>query len=221
MEFSGNLFSSPVVWTLSGLYLLILLYALASAPWRRLVGSGLLNVFFGSCVALLLLWTMRVAVNEQLTFHLLGVTVITLLFGWSLAVIISAVALAGVTFNSGGSWDLFALNAFTTGVIPAGLTLILLVVVRSRLPKNFFIYVLVNGFLTAGLAAMASGYLAVGLLVASGVFTLVELEQDLVPFFPLMFMPEAFLNGWLITILVIYRPQWVYSFSDRLYLDGK
>ncbi|MES9883092.1 MAG: hypothetical protein ABW185_19685 [Sedimenticola sp.] len=54
------------------------------------------------------------------------------------------------------------------------------------------------------------------MLVSGGVFTLAELEQGVMAFFPLMFMPEAFLNGWVITVMVLYRPHWVYSFSDRL-----
>ncbi|MEJ1375776.1 MAG: molecular chaperone DnaJ [Candidatus Sedimenticola sp. (ex Thyasira tokunagai)] len=221
MEFSGDIFPSPFLWVISVCYLLLFLYALYQAPWRRLINGGVLNVYFGSCVTLLLLWTMRVATNDQLTFHLLGITAMTLMFGWSLTVVLGGIVLGGVTLNSAGSWELFAVNAFTTSVIPATISITALVMVRSLLPKNFFIYVLVNGFLTAGLAALISGYLAVGLLVASGVFTLAELEQGLMPFFPLMFMPEAFLNGWAITMMVLYRPHWVYSFSDRLYLDGK
>ena len=49
------------------------------------------------------------------------------------------------------------------------------------LPKHFFVYVPVNGFLTAAL------------LVAS--YTFAELDQTLLPFSPLMFLPEAILNG--------------------------
>ena len=58
-------------------------------------------------------------------------------------------------------------------------------------------------------------------LVAQGGHTFGELNQTLIPFFPLMFLPEAFLNGWIITILVLYKPTWVSSFSDRHYLEGK
>jgi uncharacterized membrane protein len=32
---------------------------------------------------------------------------------------------------------------------------------------------------------------------------------------------EAFTSGALITVLVVYRPQWVTTFDDRRYLDGK
>ncbi len=103
------------------------------------LGGGVLNVYFGSCVALLLLWTMRVATNDQLTFHLLGLTAITLMFGWSLTVILAAIVLSGVTLNNAGSWELFAINALTTSAIPASLTMASLVIVRSLLPKNFFL----------------------------------------------------------------------------------
>ncbi len=221
VELSDGLFEGAFLWWVGSCYLLVLLYAFRMAPWRRLLGSDRFNVFLGSCVALLLLWSVKAEVNTGLTFHLLGVTVLTLMFGWSLGVIGSSLALAGVNLNAGAGWELFVVNAFTTGVVPVTLSQISLVLVRSLLPKNFFIYVLVNGFLTAGLVALASGYLAVGLLVLSDAFQLQELSQDFMPFFPLMFMPEAFINGWIITLLVLYRPAWVYSFSDELYLKGK
>ncbi len=60
----------------------------------------------------------------------------------------------------------------------------------------------------------ATGDLAAGLLVASGTYTFAELDQTLLPFFPLMFLP-AILNGWLLAVLVAFKPQWVYSFSDE------
>jgi uncharacterized membrane protein len=52
-------------------------------------------------------------------------------------------------------------------------------------------------------------------------FSLIELKQNFLPFFPLMFLPEAMVNGWIMTILVLYRPNWVGSFSDEIYLKGK
>ena len=113
------------------------------------------------------------------------------------------------------------MNAVTTGVLPVTLTQVLLVLIRSLLPKQFFIFVLGNGFVTAGLVGVASGYFAVWLLVIGGAYVLEHLQQSFLPFFPLMFLPEAFLNGWIMTVLVCFRPQWVGSFSDELYIKGK
>ena len=59
------------------------------------------------------------------------------------------------------------------------------------------------------------------LLILSGAYTFAELDQTFLPFFPLMFLPEAFLNGWIMAVLVAFRPEWVYSFSDEQYLKGK
>jgi uncharacterized membrane protein len=221
MELSSTLFSGNFTWWVATLYLFALLSALRMAPWRRLLDNEQLHVFLGSCVVLILLWHVRAQVDPAWSFHLLGVTFLTLMFGWSLALICSSIALAAVTLNLDHGWSGFFLNAIILGLLPITLTQVILVLVRSLLPKNFFIYVLVNGFLTAGFVALVSGYLVTGLLVYSGAFSMLELKQNFLPFFPLMFLPEAILNGWVMTILVLYRPRWVGSFSDELYLKGK
>jgi len=221
MTIDGALFTPAALWAATLLLALVLLAALRLAPWRKFRDSEQIHVFLGAVVALLLLWHMEAKVQPGLSFHLLGVTAITLMFGWSLAVIAATLALLGVTLNGGGGWDSFALNALVCGAVPITLTQILLILIRWYLPKHFFVYVLVNGFLTAGFVGVAAGYLAAGLLVASGAYTFAELDQTVLPFFPLMFLPEAILNGWLLAVLVVFKPQWVYSFSDEQYLQGK
>lgn len=221
MELDGGLFSGfirGVFWLIYGGTLGL---AARIAPWRRLREGEQLHVFLGSVVVLLMLWHLRVEVQPGLSFHLLGVTALTLMLGWSLALLASSLALMGVTLNGGHDWGGFALNALSTGVLPVTLTQVLLVLIRWYLPKYFFVYVLVNGFLTAGLVALVSGYLVTGLLVASGAYSYAALQGSVLPFFPLMFLPEALLNGWILTLLVLHRPNWVYSFSDEQYLKGK
>ncbi len=221
MEVAGSLFSESTHWWFGGLYLLMLVLSVRMAPWRRLLNSEQLNVFLGACVALILLWHVRAQIDPAWAYHLLGVTALTLMFGWSLAVLGTTIVLMAVTFNVTHGWDGFFINALILGVLPATLTQFSLVLARSYLPKNFFVYVLVNGFLTAGLVGLFGGYLASWLLVLSGTFSMFELEQNIIPFFPLMFLPEAILNGWIMTILVVYRPAWVGSFSDVQYINGK
>lgn len=221
MTIEGALFTPVALWITGVLYALALVAALRMAPWRKFRDSEQLHVFLGATVVLLLLWHMEAKVQPGLSFHLLGVTAITLMFGWSLAVIAASLVLIGVTLNGDNAWSGFAMNALICGVVPITLTQILLILIRWYLPKHFFVYVLVNGFLTAGFVGIVSGYLAAGLLVASGAYTFAELDQTVLPFFPLMFLPEAFLNGWLLAVLVAFKPQWVYSFSDEQYLHGK
>jgi uncharacterized membrane protein len=221
MTIDSALFTPFTLWVLNLLFGLALLVALRLAPWRKFRDPEQIHVFLGTTVALLVLWHMEAKVQPGLSFHLLGVTAATLMFGWSLAVISVTLILIGVTLNTGAGWDGFALNALLSGVVPITLTQVLLILIRWYLPKHFFVFVLVNGFLTAGFVGVVSGYLATWLLVASGAYTFTHLDQEVLPFFPLMFLPEAMLNGWLLAILVAYKPEWVYSFSDEQYLKGK
>jgi uncharacterized membrane protein len=221
MAIDSDLLSPVLILTMSLVYGLVLLGALRMAPWARFRNTEQLHVYLGLVVTLLMLWAMQVKVQPGLSFHLLGATAATLMFGWSLAVIATSLALAGVSLNAGGGWENFAVNAMLAGVVPITLTQVLLVLIRAYLPRQFFVYVLVNGFLTAGFVAVAAGYLAAWLLVLNGVYTFAQLNQTVLPFFPMMFLPEAMLNGWAMVVLVAQRPGWVYSFSDEQYLKGK
>ncbi len=221
MELNGAFFAPAFIWLFGLLYAFSLLAALRLASWRNFRHGEYLHVFLGAVMCLVLLWHMRAQVNPGLSFHLLGVTAVTLMFGWSLAVIATSLALLGVAINSGNGWDAFVINAMVTGVLPVTLTQVLLVLIRHYLPRQFFIYVLVNGFLTAGFVGILCGYLAAWLLIWSGAYTYAELDQTFLPFFPLMFLPEAMLNGWIMTAMVVFRPEWVGSFSDEQYLKGK
>jgi uncharacterized membrane protein len=58
------------------------------------------------------------------------------------------------------------------------------------------------------------------ILLGSGAYQVTKLANESL-FIIVMLFPEAFINGFLITVLVVYRPQWVASFSDKQYLDGK
>jgi uncharacterized membrane protein len=221
MTIDGALFTPLLLWVFGLVFALSLALALRLTPWRKFRDLEQLNVFLGAVVALVLLWHMDAQVQPGLSFHLLGVTAMTLMFGWSLAVIGASLALLGVILNAGTGWEGFALNAILSGIVPATLTQVLLILIRWYLPKHFFVYVLVNGFLTAGVVGVATGYLAAALLVLSGAYSFADLSESVLPFFPLMFMPEAFLNGWILAVLVAFKPQWVYSFSDEQYLKGK
>ena len=221
MELSGTLFSPVLRWWAWVACALVLLAALRMAPWRRLRDSARLHAYMATCIGLLVLWTLRTEVVHGLTFHLLGITTLTLMVGWSLAVLGASVVLAATVLGGTGDASGYPVSLLTVAVVPAALTQVLLVVVRGVFPRHFFVYVFVNAFLTAGLAALAGGCIAVVLLTLGGPYAFAELDQQVVPFFPLMFFPEAILNGWIITLMVALRPRWVWSFSDEEYLEGK
>jgi uncharacterized membrane protein len=221
MSLDPDLFSPTALWISNILYLIFLALALWLAPWRGILQARLTHVFFGATVVLMLLWQMEAQVQPGLSYHLLGLTAVTLIFGWAFAVLAAFLALVGIQLNGGMAWDGLALNALVSGVLPITLTLALLILVRTLLPRQFFVYVLVNAFLAGGVVGVAMGYTAAALFVLSGASTFDELHSTVLPFFPMMFLPEAMLNGWIMVMLVAFRPEWVYSFSDEQYIKGK
>lgn len=221
MEIDGGLFSTTLLFWQGGLFVVTLATALRLAPWRRLADSRQLHVFLGAVVALIGLWHMRGQLQPGLSFHLLGVTAITLMFGWSMAIMAAALALAAVSFNAGYGWAGYLVSYPVVVLVPITLSQLSLLLARRWLPRHFFVYVLGNGFVTAWLVGYASGHLAMQLLSLSGAYTLAKLNLTIMPFFPLMFFPEALVNGWIITILVLYYPSWVHTFSDEQYIHGK
>lgn len=221
MELTGELLSVGARRAFWIAYALALGLAIWLAPWRQLRRGTPLHLLAGATVGLMILWAMRTAVLPGLEFHLLGMTTVTLMLGWSFAVLAGSLALVGAALAGFGGWSGLPINAVLDVLVPATLTQSLLVLARSALPKHFFVYVFLNAFVAGGIAVLASGYVAVWVLVGAEAVRLDDLRQGFLPFLPLMLFPEAFLNGFLMSVMVGLRPEWVSSFRDEEYLHGK
>ncbi|MGB5451385.1 MAG: energy-coupling factor ABC transporter permease [Sedimenticolaceae bacterium] len=221
MEFSGELFPTSWLWSFGAVYVWLLGRALRWADWRRLTDQAQLNVFLGAVVCVLMLWTLRTEVQPGFSWHLSGMVALTLMFGWSLAIIAGSLALFATTIVGLNDWSGLMPSALVFIVLPATLTQVTLGLVRAYLPKHYFVYVFINAFLAGGLVAVLVAFTATGLLLAADAYSLNKLTDSYLLFLPLMFFPEAVLNGWLISIMVGFKPQWVGSFRDEEYLNGK
>ena len=205
MTFPDALF--PQVWALGAFVPLafVYLWCLRTAPWRRLADAGQLNVWLGTIVLLVLVWSMKAGVKPGLNLHLLGATMFTLMFGRELAIIGLSLVLAGVTLNNEllgrAGWEAFALNALVLAVLPSLMADAIRRAVERWLPVNFFVYVFVSAFFGAGLTVMATGVLASCLLWGSGVYPATMLGEDYLPYYFLLGFAEAWLNGALITLM--------------------
>ncbi|MFA7387067.1 MAG: energy-coupling factor ABC transporter permease [Thiohalobacteraceae bacterium] len=221
MNFPGQVF--PTALHIFGYLgaLVWLFWALRHLRWERLRENAFTHVYFGACVGALLLWSLQAGMPPTLHFHLLGVTVLTLMFGWRLAALAVTLILLGATVNGQGSWQSFGINLLAMGAVPIALSSALLHVAQRRLPHNFFIYIYINAFLAAGASILGTSLIGVGLLWLTGTQTLAWLGYHYVPYFPLMAFSEAVLNGMVMTLLVTLRPGWVSSFDDNLYINGK
>lgn len=219
MNFPDTLFTFP--WSVAawGLLGALILASAWSAPWRRLAEGDQFNVWAGAIVVLMLLWSMKAGVKPGLNLHLLGVTALTLMFGWQLAVLALCVVLAAVTVNGGAGWQSYGLNGLVMAMFPVMVSQALMRLVTRRLPANLFVYVFCAAFLGAALVTAATGVLAALLLWAAGVYGAETLLGEFLPYFLLLGFAEAWLNGAAITLMVVYRPHWVGSFDERRYLS--
>ena len=203
------------------LFVLVTAAALRAAEWRRLRDSADLNVWLGATLVVALLWLIRAGISPGLGFHILGVTVLTLMFGWAFAWFSLLLVLLLTTLYGLGGWETLAVNALLMGGIPILLTHGLLRLSQRYLPHNFFIYVLLNAFFVAGLSSLVAKLAVVGLLLLAGAQRFETVAYEYLPWLPMMFMSEAVINGMVMTLLVALRPEWVGSFHDDLYLKGK
>jgi len=202
------------------LYALILLWALWTADWQRLKDGRDANILFASCVLLWLLWLMSAGTLRGMEFHLLLATSAMLMFGWQFATLCVSVAQLCLTLTGKADWLSFPLNVLCNGIVPIWMSYAVYWATYTFLPKHFFVYIYMNGFIGGAMAMLASRLTGLGILIFSEVYRWQDLgEQPM--FIIVMLFPEAFLNGMVMTMLVVFRPEWVSSFSDKHYLKGK
>jgi len=218
MDIPSGLINSAWLWLSWIVYTLTVSYALYTAPWARMRERDSTNIYFGTIVVLLLFWNLKAGILPGQTFHFLGATMMTLMFGWSFAVLAMGVLVLISTFSGNGGWDTYALNAFLLGAIPITFTWLLLRVSQRRLPHNFFIYIFLNAFFAAVLGTILMGSASYGVLWVSAAYTSAELSGGFLPLVIMLAFPEGTLNGIAITMMVVYKPEWVATFYDKLYL---
>ncbi|WP_018717138.1 energy-coupling factor ABC transporter permease [Arhodomonas aquaeolei] len=218
MTIPADLFPASWLWLANALLAALLVAAVRRAPWRLLKRSELQHVFYASALLVALLWQMRAGIAPELQLHLLGMTSLTLMFGWRLAIVAGTLAAALSIVATGGAWPTLGISALLGAALPVAITHALSRVVERVLPAHFFIYVWVNAFLGAMISA-GTAYLCLIGLASAAAASAAALAPDYLPVLPLLMFPEGFINGAVMTMLVAYRPEWVSSFDDERYLN--
>ncbi len=205
-----------VTFLLSGATLAL---AAVRAPWRAWLGDHERQwVWLVSLGVLVGIWSMKAGFTPGLSLRFLRGTTLTLMHGWPLAVIGGALALAVLDVVGLAAWSSFGADLICVVIVPAVLTARIHELVHDRLPHNYFIYFFLTVFLGSALAYNAAGLARVALQAASGSLDSAHVGPEYFAVLPLMSFGEAFLNGMVMAMMVVYRPKWVMSFDDRLYL---
>jgi len=207
---------SVIASALGGLALAIALY---SAPWTVWLGDRERQwVWLGSMALLVAVWAMKAGITPGLSVRFLLVTALTLMHGWQLAIVAGALVLVVLSVVGIADWSLYGANLLCMAVVPALFTAWFHELVHARLPHNYFIYFFVTTFLGSALAFNLAGLVRVALMAASGTLDALHAGPEYFAILPFMSFGEAVVNGTIIGMAVVYRPKWVMSFDDRLYL---
>ena len=200
---------------------ILLWFAWRSGDLARLKDGARLNLFLGVAVALMVMWQIRTGVKPGLSFHMLGASLATLMFGFWRGWLATSLAALAAALTGKGNLAGLGLESLLFCAMPAAVTHHLYRLVDRRLPNHFFIYVLANGFFGAALAIGASALASTAVLALAGAYTLSYLLENYTVYFILLAWSEALTTGMGATLLAVYRPEWLETFDDERYIKNK
>lgn len=199
----------------------LLAYAAWVAPWSRLGGCSLTRVWHGGIVVVIALWSIQATVSGNFTFHLLGMAGLTLALGAPLALVSAAIVVAVHCGIQGGAWANVAVVWLTLCATAIAVNALILRLTHRFLPPNIFVYLFVVAFFGAALSLIVAGAVALLVLAGATELTVSRAFGQYAPYLLQLGFGEAMLTGMLITIGVVYRPQWVSTFDDARYLKPR
>ncbi len=207
--------------TVTGLLSLLICFFVS----KKLIFSQLVldkkcqHLVFGSAACVFILWMFRTGIYDGLNVHFLWLSALTLLLGFRWAIFSASIALLGVTIFGKESIDMLGVN-FLVGILaPISLTYGIYSLTFHKLPRHIFTYIFLCAFIPGALTIALKMLALSGYFYLDGLYSWHIIEDNYLMISTLMLFPEAMFNGMTITLLIIYKPEWVYTFYDRLYLD--
>ncbi len=192
------------------------------ADWRAIVRVPVRqHLLFASLFFLAALWLMSVRHIEGLLLHLSGMTAVTLLVGWRFALLVGALATIAYTLLSGQELAAAPLAWLVTVVVPASISRLLVYELRRVRFSNLFIYLLGAGFGGGILSAFGMSVAGLVALQLCDRGDLVSAALEAWPLIALIAFPEGFINGMVLSVLVVWYPDTVKTFDSVKYLGDE
>lgn len=197
-----------------GLTVVAFAFALALRPWRAVGASGPPWPWLAWWAVMPLLWGADRYAAVPVAQPLSGAALLVLMAGWPLAVL----GLAPVALVTMWMADLPAAEALHrlvwVGLVPATLAMALGAAIRRGLPNHLFIYILGRGFFATAIAGAAAGALSAAL---HGLPDGLQAGDLMLARF-LAAWADAFIAGMMVAIFVAFRPQWLATYADHIWL---
>ncbi|GJB20231.1 energy-coupling factor ABC transporter permease [Aeromonas caviae] len=201
------------------LWLVLLAFSLNASLLRTLGAHPLYqHLCLGGAIVLVPLWTLRAGLHEGLEIHFLGLTSLTLLLGWRLALLAPCLTLLLLAYFGVIPLVDIGWQALIGVALPVATSWLLFLGSWAWLPRHLFVYLFVAAFLGGALSISTKVIASALLMGVSGTYSWHTISADYLSIWPLLLFPEALLNGMTMTLLAVYRPHWVNTFFDREYL---
>jgi len=194
---------------------LALAVALACKPWRLLGHGGLVSPLLAALVITPWLWALPWLHRMPLQLQLSGACLIGLALGWPLAVPVLCLVALAAGLLAPLSWQQQADMALWLGIVPVTLSFLLGMVLRRWVWKHVFVYILGRAFLGTVLCMFITGALAQRM--GHGLNIAIDPDLAMVARW-LMAWGDGVLTGMMAAICVAFRPHWLATWSDQIYL---
>lgn len=208
--------STPAAILLAIAALLLCLEAARRARWNAGTGE---HLRWALATALVMLGhRMSVELPSGLTLHYLGSAFLTLLLGYPRA-LLSMAAVVAVEAARHDTWSHWGLRVLLSGALPIVTMWAIVTACRRWLPRNLFVFLLGCGLFgqfaaySVQLWASALVYLALAPSVPPA-FT-----DHVLAYALLLATGESWLEGMMVTLLVVYVPGSVRLFDEHFYLS--
>lgn len=222
MNLPAALFTHDWLLLANAAFALLLLRAVRRAPWHTLLGNPVMfNALVGLMVCLPVFWQLNAGIRPGFNFHLIGSTLFLLMFGWPIGLVMLSAVMLATWLYSGLELVTLGLNGLLMLAVPMICGQALLHLARTHLPKNFFMFVLFNGFFCAALATALMMAATSLVLLALGPYTWPQIQYHYLIPAPILIFAEAFATGAVITAFTVSQPEAVMNFSVDEYLTGK
>jgi uncharacterized membrane protein len=219
----GFLYTPLPLWVAVGGWIAavaLLALALWKNPFKRLQEPVLQHVWLAIIVAVSVLWASNAWLEDGTVIHLLGATLVVTLFDWGLALIAMAVVtgLAAVVFDA--PWQGIALTFLVFGAVPVGVSALLQRACIAWLPRNLFMFIFGQGFVSPAIAVSVASAVALAThsALAGGPMSVVPAGYVFSVF--LLASGESWFTGMSTALIAVYRPAWVTTYDVRRYRLG-
>jgi uncharacterized membrane protein len=202
------------------LFWLVPLYALTldKKLWQLVQQQQIMRLFGAAGICLLLLWQVKAQLPGGPALHFIGVTTATLVLGLRLSLwLIPAILLINVLATALVApaqqltipqllldWSVFSVLALQS--------YLQLWWIHRQFGQHIFVYIFLAAF--AGAACCTVTFILLQTIALSFLTTQAAELYTYLTLAPLLALPEAILNGMAITLLLVYRPQWVATYHN-------